>query len=126
MPAATWEVYRQLDILPALAKLQIKEQGYAVESPPLQAFVSHGKWLVQCECGGGEKVWDEGWMMCMSCLNGRHGHKYRPTKFPRQRRAIEGLLQVRPVPNRNWRPGENLALLRRDNQIHAAELLEVT
>lgn len=117
-----WEDYRITVLLPELGKRLIREQGYDT-SPPLKAYVNHGRWLVKCECGGCEKVWEEGWMMCRSCLNAAHGHKYRKTVFPKMREKMEMLLIQRPLVNRNWYPGETLKLLEADNEIHKEELL---
>jgi len=124
-PIPNWDAWRLTALLPKLALHRIKEQGYDKTSPPLKAFVNHGNWLVQCECGGAEKVWEEGWMMCMSCLNAAHGHKYRRTVFPKARKRIEALLMMRPVSNRNWYPGETISTLEGENEQHKAELLEV-
>jgi len=122
VPIGSWEAYRQLVIVPELGVLLIREQGYD-EGPPLKAYINHGKWLVKCECGGCEKVWEEGWMMCRACLNTAHGHRYRQTVFPRIRKAIEMLLIQRPLANRNWQPGETLVQLKAENKIHKEELL---
>lgn len=121
----TWDSYRVLVLLPAMAKRLIPEQGYDEKSLPLKAYVNHGRWIVKCECGGGEKAWEEGWVMCQSCFNATLGHRYRRVIFPKPRSRIEQLLTVRPEPNRNWRPGETLADLERENSEHRAELLEV-
>lgn len=116
-----WDAWRLSTIVPQLAKRKIPEQGISESS--LKAYINHGTWLVKCECGGCEKVWEEGLMMCMSCLNAKYGHKYRRTTFPKQRKEIEILLINRPLPNRNWYPGETLAFLKVENEAHKAELL---
>ena len=118
-----WEEFRATVLVPRLGKSLIPEQGYDEESQPFKAYVNHGRWLVKCECGGCEKVWEEGWVMCQSCLNAAQGHKYRRTVFPTTRKKIEEILIVRPLPNRNWSPGETLADLRRENEEHKEELL---
>ena len=118
-----WEEFRATVLVPRLGSNIIPEQGYDEESTPLKAYVNHGRWLVKCECGGCEKVWEEGWVMCQSCLNAAYGHKYRKTIFPTSRKAIEAILVVRPLSNRNWSPGETLAMLRRENEEHKEELL---
>lgn len=120
----SWEAYKSLNIIPAMAKKGIEPQGYAPDKP-LEAYINHGKWLVKCECGGCEKVWEEGWVMCQSCFNALSGHKFRPTVFPKKRKDIEALLSLRRLPNRNWLPGETLLFLKAENEAHKAELLEV-
>lgn len=129
----SWEAYRLLVIVPAMAKRHIPEGAHS-DAPPLQAYVNHGRWIVKCECGGAEKAWEEGVFMCQSCFNAGHGHKYRQAVFPKDRQKIEALLALRPLPNRNWnnlhdriRLGrdETAADLERENKEHRAELLEV-
>ncbi len=121
----SFEAYKLIVLAKELAHGGIPEQGYDITSPPLQAYVNHGRWVVKCECGGAEKAWEEGWFMCQSCFNSRHKHQYRRSVFPKSREAIEKLLALRPLINRNWRPGESLAQLKAENQEHRAELLEV-
>ena len=120
-----WESYRRLVLIPELAQKMIREQGYDTKATPLLAYVNHGNWAVKCECGGGEFAWNEGWMMCRSCLNAKHAHKYRPVVFPDDRERIELILMARPMDNRNWKVGESVADLQAENEIHGAELLEV-
>jgi hypothetical protein len=109
----------------ALAKVGIVDQGIEEDSPPLEAFINHGRWVVKCECGGCEKAWEEGLFICQSCFNSGHKHKIRKAIFPKDRKQIEQLLEVRPLPNRNWQPHETLADLEKENEQHKAELLEV-
>lgn len=100
--------------------------GVDEKKKPLKAFVNHGRWLVICpHCGGGEKVWEEGLMMCFSCFNSYIGHKLRKTSFPKYRRQIEELLILRPLDNRNWELNEKVEDLERENAEHAEELLPV-
>jgi len=122
-PTGSWEAWKRTKILPALAMHHVPDQGVDDKSPPLKAYVNHGRWVAKCECGGCELVWEEGLFFCMSCLNGAHGHKVRRVVFPRSRKRIEGLLAQRPVINRNWKPNETLAALEDENKAHAAELL---
>ena len=96
-----------------------------VEEGTLVAYVNRGRWIVKCECGGAEKVWEEGLFMCQSCFNSSYGHKFRHTEFPRNRKAIETLLERRPLENRNTTPEETVADLSRENREHESELLEV-
>lgn len=121
----SWEAYRQIVIVPILMQLKVYEQGYDIESPPIKAYVNHGRWVIKCECGGAEKAWEEGWFMCQSCFNAKHRHQYRLSIFPKARSEIEAILELRPIPNRNWYPGEALLQLQIENEAHEAELLEV-
>jgi hypothetical protein len=82
----------------------------------VDVYVSHGRWVADCPCGGGmvgspelEEV------ACTDCAT-----LYR-VRFPdeRERQQIEALLIARPhKKNRNWRPGESVEDLRADNVQH--------
>ena len=122
---SSWEAYRLMVIMPSMVGHGLLQTAYDKVSPPLQAYVNHGRWAVKCECGGAEKAWEEGWFMCQSCFNAGHKHQYRRSIFPKERLKIENLLEVRPLPNRNWYPGETLFQLQAENKEHKAELLEV-
>lgn len=117
----TWEEYNQIAVMPQLSKYGI-EPGLADDGLIL-AYVNHGRWLVKCECGGAEKMFEEGIFMCQSCYNAGHKHKHRHAVFPKQRRQVEAILLRRPIPNRNWQLGETLAQLKQENEQHKEELL---
>lgn len=118
-----WETYRLAVLIPEMGKKLIIPQGYDEKSEPLKAYVNQGRWTVKCECNDAEFAWDEGWFMCRSCFNGNHKHKYRKAVFPKDRKQIEKLLEIRPLQNRNWRDGETLAQLRAENKEHKGGLL---
>ena len=120
-----WEEYRLKTVVKMMVSNGIKTQAYDEKSPPMQAYINHGRWLVKCECGGAEKVWEEGWIMCCSCFNEKHGNKYRKTKFPKNRRQIEELLILRPMRNRNWMLGESIKQLKLENTMHREELYDL-
>uniref|UniRef100_A0A6M3IXM5 Uncharacterized protein n=1 Tax=viral metagenome TaxID=1070528 RepID=A0A6M3IXM5_9ZZZZ len=122
---AVFDWVREQFLVPGMQKSGIKEQGIDEEAAPLEAYVNHGRWIVKCECGGAEKAFENGLFMCRSCWNAGHRHKYRRVIFPAARVAIESVLEKRPVPNRNWIPGESVTDLERENDEHGAELLEV-
>lgn len=117
----SWEDYNLAVVKPMLAKYGL--QPTISEDGQLIAEVNHGRWIVVCECGGAEKMWEEGVFMCMSCMNARHKHQYRKAIFPKARKRIEALLLRRPVINRNWSVGETLAQLQSENEQHREELL---
>lgn len=119
---SSWDTYRKLVIQSGLLKNGIREVGYS-DDIPLQAYVNHGRWLIKCECGGCEKAWEEGWFICQSCFNAGHKHQYRKAVFPKNRRQIESLLLLRPLPNRNWYPDETVKQLADENKEHKEELL---
>lgn len=116
-----WAVYKGAILDPTLAKYGL--QPRVSTEGLLLAEVNHGRWIVKCECGGAEKMWEEGVFMCQSCYNATHKHQYRKAIFPQSRKAIEAILSKRPLPNRNWQSGETLEQLKRENEEHREELL---
>ena len=90
------------------------------ELPVVRAYMNWGRWVVDCPagCGGAELASSN---RCASC-----GEEYR-VDFPPERQAIERLLALRPetkkgvASHRNWRPGETLADLRRENIEHGVK-----
>lgn len=117
----TWEAHNLSTILPQLAKYGVQPETSTTGI--LEAEINHGRWIVKCECNGAEKAWEEGLFMCLSCLNGAHKHQYRKVVFPEQRVDIESVLLCRPIPNRNWHPGEIVDQLKAENEEHKEELL---
>jgi hypothetical protein len=115
--------YKLRHLQPQFLRAGITEQGIDEKRPPIMAYVNHGKWLVKCECNGAEKAWEEGLMMCVSCLNATSGHQYRLSVFPESRVEIEKLLEMRRIPNRNWLPSETIEFLEQENIEHQDELL---
>ena len=88
---------------------------------PMRPRVNHGAWIMGCpnpDCGGAEYVWEDGLFMCWSCFNAHVHHRYLHTSFPRGRRTIEAILDLRPEPNRNWEAPESLADLQIENIEH--------
>lgn len=84
--------------------------------PILDAFVDDGRWIVECQsehpdgtqCMGASLAREDGLFMCWSCWNHSHGHQYRRTKFPKDRKAIEKRLLKEPHSNRNWKPRQRI------------------
>lgn len=84
----------------------------------LPAYVNHGRWVVNCpSCPSAQNAsFDDPWFWCPTCGSGGMWHK---VTFPKQRTAIEVLLEKRPdITTRNWLPGESVADLRRENTDH--------
>lgn len=99
------------------------DEGTLAEDRPVSAYVNAGRWLAKCECGGCEYVdLEQLVFMCCNCWNAEVGHRWRPIVIPKQRVAIERLLLKRPDgATRNWRPGETIADLARENREHGVE-----
>ncbi len=82
------------------------------------ARVDHGRWLADCPrqplCPGAERVRFNISFVCGLCKLGPLW-----VVFPPDREEIEVELIKRPMAaNRNWRPGETLAGLQRENAQH--------
>ncbi len=89
------------------------------ELPPLPAEANHGRWIVNCDiCAGAEIVYADAKFLCLSCAVAGRPPIWRAALFPKERGAIEELLAGRPMENRNWKPGEPLADLQRENAEH--------
>ena len=86
--------------------------------PVVQAEVNQGRWLARCSfCSGAELIDPQDLRFyCLSCDMEAAGRRWLPVKLPVQRAAIEAALLKRPKEeHRNWRPGETVADLRREN-----------
>lgn len=115
-----WEEWSTRFILRHMLRHGIQAKGIS-DAPAMGAIIRQGKWLVLCEnpkCTGAEKVWEEGLIMCCSCLNGHAGHQFLKTSFPPERTAIEAMLEFRVVDARNWEPPETVEDLRTQNIEH--------
>lgn len=126
----TFQIFMEQAIRPEMARRLLPLTTEVDDGPPVMARVNHGRWLIPCECGGGEFAWEEGLFMCGACYNGKHGHKIRRSVFPRARKKIEEIMLERPLENRNsaiyengqWR-AQGVAELQVENEINKAGLL---
>ena len=83
----------------------------------LDARVDWGRWIVDCPyCHGAMAAFDTdpSYFFCRKCKN---NGTYKPIKveFPQERSEVEVLLGNRPKANQNWRRGETLEFLEREN-----------
>lgn len=90
----------------------------ADNSPPLVAYVNHGRWLVDCPCGSGAYV--DPMAEVARCAGQGCGLVSRVLLPPvSDRSEIERLLLARRrPPERNWRHPETIDDLRRENEAH--------
>lgn len=91
--------------------------------PPVQARIDQGRWLADCPnsyCTNAHMIdLDDPRFFCTACGNQAAGGEWLHVEFPPDRAAIERTLLRRPRPeNRNWRTGESLSDLRRENREH--------
>jgi hypothetical protein len=82
---------------------------------PREAYINHGRWVVNCECNGAGLTSREfGITCCFDC-----GRVYKKIIFPENAQAIELLLlNRRDQTERNWNIGEPIELLEKDNLDH--------
>lgn len=87
----------------------------------LDAYISHGRWVADCFCGGGIVASPElVEAACTDCAT------VFPIRFPEARPEIEQALLARPEEkNRNWRPGESIDQIQAENAEHGAPALFV-
>jgi len=83
----------------------------------VKAYINHGRWVANCECGGAEVVSpSDPIFMCLSCFNAADKGELRKVEFPKDRKLIEAVLLNRKEPgSRNWEHNETLADLKRQN-----------
>ncbi len=120
-PCNHWEQFYAVWIMPEMQRNGVKMLGFA-DSAPVRVYINHGKWYLACPCGGIEFAWEEGLTMCLSCFNAHVNHKLLRTQFPAEREDIERILELRPLPNRNWAAGETIADLIQENRDHGMEV----
>jgi ribosomal protein L37AE/L43A len=94
----------------------------------VSARINHGRWLVDCPGCNSALIVDLGQLtfMCVECGNNHNGGKWLRVTVPRNRSAIETELLKRPMNgrnpaeavNRNWEPGETVAILKQENTDH--------
>ena len=88
----------------------------------VQAYVNWGRWVADCSCAMAYRVDNfPSALMCKAC-----GEEMQ-IEYPPNREAIEAVLAHRPgqkagsqivFSHRNWRPGESIVALRRENREH--------
>lgn len=81
--------------------------------PAVTAYVNHGRWVAECECGAAMLVAKGYGFLCGECGNRQHGYRYRPIAWPQEQVQIERELLRRPVEEmRNWFPHESLTRIK--------------
>ena len=97
-------------------------------SGEVAARINHGRWLVDCAGCNSALVLDlsQPVFMCVECGNAANDGKWFQVTVPSNRKAIEAELLKRPwngrnpaeAVNRNWSPGETVAMLKQENTDH--------
>lgn len=91
----------------AKAMRAAEKEVFEVDSR-VDAYVNHGRWVVDCKCNGaGLTSPDFGMTCCFDC-----GRVYIAVNFPNNRKQIERVLLLRKdTANRNWSHGETVEYL---------------
>tara|TARA_R110000824_G_scaffold18243_1_gene72602 strand:+ start:3286 stop:3660 length:375 start_codon:yes stop_codon:yes gene_type:complete len=77
-------------------------------SSDVEAYINHGRWVVDCSCNGAGLTSPEFKVSC--CFD--CGRIYTAITFPKQRKKIEDTLVLRrDKAHRNWTVGESLSSL---------------
>ena len=107
---------------------QLPDPTEDITSGQVAARINHGRWLVDCGGCNSALVVDLSApvFMCVECGNTANDGKWLAVTIPTNRKAIETELLKRPwngrnpaeAVNRNWSPGETVAMLKRENTDH--------
>jgi hypothetical protein len=105
---------------PRHTKIPILTQQMAPAPLKVVARVNHGRWIVDCPfCTGAQLASPtDRRFLCADCGNVNIDGKWITVTWPSDAETIEATLAVRPRENRNWRPDESIADLRRENVEH--------
>ncbi|GAA4358390.1 hypothetical protein [Angustibacter luteus] len=91
-PLVYWAAPRPLDVSTALA----------VDSP-VSVRVNHGRWLVDCPCGGAQLASrTDQRFLCCDCGNALVDGLFRPVVWPPDADAIETALAELELDAQNW------------------------
>lgn len=80
------------------------------KEPPLQVYLNHGRWVVDCpDCNGAQLACEEDpRFMCNECGNVAAGGLWRAIEWPTGRPGIETTVTRRRFVHQNWLPGQTI------------------
>ena len=91
------------------------------------ATINEGRWIAECPTHDGGAIvvsQTQPYFLCPTCGSPENAGNWYHIIFPSDKRVIENLLLKRPAKdnfqaiNRNWKPGETIADLQRENNEH--------
>lgn len=97
------------------APLEVAMMAPTADGEDVTVTANHGRWIVACpDCLGAQLACaTDHRFMCNECGNIAIDGLWRKTVWPKSAKAIAAELDRRPkAANRNWTPGETVALLR--------------
>lgn len=85
----------------------------------IKAYVNQGRWVVDCpDCNNAQLACKtDPRFLCNECGNVVVGNLWRPVTWPPNVAGIETVLEVRPIANQNWTPGETIQDLVAENTL---------
>ena len=103
------------------ARQRIRERPKIVEIPinniSVWGEVNHGRWIVNCPfCDNAEFEWEDHFFFCSECNNKQINGQLVTVLIPPYKKAIEVLLEKRPIKNQNWQYPETIADLAKENK----------
>lgn len=102
-------------VLKLRARLAPQQPGLRESTTPLPAYVSHGRWVVQCPCGNcpsASREW--GIAVCVEC------GVVHPCDFSERADTVEAILLARPgVLHRDFFPTEAIARKHGEPEAHS-------
>ena len=108
--------YEELVSKASLKRLK-RLPNWTTNGMTVQAKINHSRWVVDCPyCPESLPAQPGLPMYCPNCGCVENGGFALTVVFPEEREQIEAVLLKRPLPqNRNWEPGEDMALLLAEN-----------
>ena len=112
--------------LAAKKSMHVPAQDGVVSGDAIDAYVNHGRWVVECpDCTGASFVSEiELRFWCLSCGNASVNFAWRSVRMPKDREQIEAVLMFRPAARadrattRNWTTDETVKDLQKENIDH--------
>lgn len=101
------------------------EPAAPISGEPIFVYANQGRWVAECpDCRGAQLACaTDPRFMCHCCANVANSRHWRHLIWPKNgtKKAIEEVLNRRPLYNQNWRPGETVAALVAENVEHGID-----
>ena len=87
-----------------------------ISTATIRPVVNHGRWLINCPyCNSASYARDDRLFFCIDCQNSTIGGQYVKTPFPKTKKSIERIMEIRPSDNQNW-TNESMAELENEGR----------
>ena len=111
--------FKKIDRPPARRRIRERPNvlELSVTETSVWAEINHGRWIVCCPfCSNAEFEWGDRLFFCSECKNKQIDEQLVTVLIPPQKKAIEVLLEKRPVKNQNWKYPETVSDLAKENK----------